>query len=127
MSFSILVKNSPNTHKTGDVISVNDENHSYGTLESKTAFIAAGNPQFSWARPFVIVNVIGGSYLDYRYLTEMHYEYNDIESPEMVTASYKKYYIKTPPEESELFSELLDKAEITITLDALDYNIVSRI
>lgn len=107
----LLVKNRPNHWGTGEVIKIIPDHAEFGVYESKTKFDLAF-PEREWPRHFVIVNVVG-EISDFEYLLED----NEIG---------RRYHIKAQGSESPLYTPLLEYAEVTVSLEILNSQIVDK-
>ena len=108
----LLVKNTPNTWRSGEVLGIFEADHQFGALESKTVFIERGGLAEDWPRHFVIVNVSNAEDGDLDYL---------MEEPEESPSSARRATL-IPPQGvgSPLYQDLLEFAEVTVNIGQLN-------
>jgi hypothetical protein len=114
MSCRLLVKNIANSYSTGDVVSVNSGDHSFGKYESKTKFIDSGLIGTDWPREFVIVNIIDAENQDYEYLLDKN------------SSEERRYYLAPQGADSPFYQQLLDVAEVTVNKQIFNSLIIDR-
>lgn len=110
----LLVKNTPNSHSTGDVIFIGDDSHEFGKMESLTKFLDAGGVKSEWPYHFVIVNVLGVSPESYAYLLDVNGD------------GTKKYHIEPQTPDSIYWNDITKQGEVSLPQQEFNDLIRSR-
>ena len=114
----LLVKNIQNSHLTGDVLVLTDDDHPFGRLESKLTFLNTlkeGESPSDWPNHFVIVNVPDVPKELYQYLLD---ELED---------GRKHFYLEPQGVDSPYYTDLKNYGEVTINQSELEAVIRSRV